>query len=76
MSAHYCISYPCPLCYPGGYPMPNYQLPPAPIYYYTCSPGCICPATSEKTCQSPTCPRKNHLSAAGSLPNGDRGSAA
>lgn len=23
--------------------------------------GCICPPTSEQTCQSPTCPRKNPL---------------
>lgn len=28
--------------------------------------GCICPPTSEKTCESPICPRKNHLSAIGS----------
>ena len=23
--------------------------------------GCICPPTSEQTCQSPTCPRKDHV---------------
>jgi hypothetical protein len=23
--------------------------------------GCICPPTSEQTCQGPLCPRKNHL---------------
>jgi DNA-directed RNA polymerase alpha subunit len=22
--------------------------------------GCICPPTSERTCESPTCPRRNH----------------
>ena len=22
--------------------------------------GCICPPTSEQTCQSPTCPRRDH----------------
>ena len=27
------------------------RLPPAPF-------GCICPPTSEQTCQNPTCPRK------------------
>jgi hypothetical protein len=26
--------------------------------------GCICPPTSEQTCQSPTCPRKNPLKGA------------
>ncbi len=25
--------------------------------------GCICPPTSEKTCESPICPRKNHSQA-------------
>jgi hypothetical protein len=32
-----------------------------PRYGYYAAPqpqGCICPPTSEKTCQSPTCPRK------------------
>jgi hypothetical protein len=71
MAAHYCISYPCPLCHPGGYPMPYYALPPAPTY--TCSPGCICPPTSEKTCESPVCPRKGFkFSAAGPALNGER----
>jgi hypothetical protein len=23
--------------------------------------GCICPPTSEQTCQGPLCPRRNHL---------------
>jgi hypothetical protein len=32
-------------------------------YYYghgipIAPPGCICPPTSEQTCQAPTCPRK------------------
>lgn len=63
MTAHYCISYPCPLCHPG---YPNYYLPPQPQFYSTPLPaGCVCPPTSEKTCESPTCPRKNHLSAIG-----------
>ena len=26
----------------------------------TTSQGCICPPTSERTCQSPLCPRKGH----------------
>lgn len=29
--------------------------------------GCICPPTSEKTCESPMCPRKNNLSASGPI---------
>lgn len=47
----------CPACNPGGaYPtLPNYSLPPAPAYT---PPGCICPPTSEKTCEAPMCPRK------------------
>jgi len=60
MAAHFCVGYPCPLCSPW-WPAPS--SPPAPVY--TCSPGCICPPTSEKTCESPICPRKNHLSASG-----------
>lgn len=53
MSAHHCIGFPCMICNPMRY----YTLPPAP--QYTCSPGCICPPTAEKTCESPTCPRRN-----------------
>jgi len=60
-----CPTYPCrrttggcPICDPKP---PNYQwvnttLPSPPM-------GCICPPTSEKTCESPVCPRKNHLRA-------------
>jgi hypothetical protein len=58
-----CLTYPCrrtaagcPLCDPG----PITTLPPAPVFH---QPGCICPPTSEKTCESPTCPRKNHSAA-------------
>jgi len=38
-------------------------LPPIPV---TQPYGCICPPTSEKTCEAPNCPRKNHLKAMGS----------
>lgn len=50
-----------------------YRNPPLnPGYYVQPLPsgpamGCICPPTSEKTCESPICPRKNHLKSAGSL---------
>jgi hypothetical protein len=49
----------CPYCNP----QPVYQLPPQPMFH---PPGCICPPTSEKTCEAPLCPRKGFkLSAAG-----------
>lgn len=53
MTVHHCISWPCPLCQP--HLTPRYSLPPTPVFH---PPGCICPPTSEKTCESPTCPRK------------------
>ena len=64
-----CTTYPCrrtasgcPLCDPP-IPPPFYQMPPTPAFH---PPGCICPPTSEKTCESPTCPRKSiKISAAG-----------
>lgn len=56
MSAHFCISHPCPLCYPDRYiAAPVYTLPQQP---YIQPPGCICPPTSEKTCENALCPRK------------------
>jgi hypothetical protein len=61
-----CSRYPCFMTTSGHCPMcnphPAYISPPVPAFN---SPGCICPPTSEKTCESPTCPRKNHLHAAG-----------
>lgn len=36
----------------GG--VPAYMGPPTPM-------GCICPPTSEKTCEAPMCPRQNPL---------------
>lgn len=42
----------CPLCQPM---QPLYNLPPAPQFH---PPGCICPPTSEKTCENSFCPRK------------------
>jgi hypothetical protein len=53
--AHYCTGNPCPICYP--------QTPYLQYYPVFTSAGCICPPTSEKTCESVTCPRKNYLSA-------------
>ena len=35
---------------------------PAPVYTAP-QMGCICPPTSEKTCESRICPRKDHLRA-------------
>lgn len=39
---------------PRAPPQPMWQTHPVQIH----PPGCICPPTSEQTCQSPTCPRK------------------
>lgn len=52
--AHYCMSWPCPLCQPqpGFYP-PTWVSIPSPPY------GCICPPTSERTCRSEQCPRRS-----------------
>lgn len=61
-----CSKYPCsltaagctdPLCPSKSYPpmqpyVQPFGLPATPQ-------GCICPPTSEKTCENPTCPRKN-----------------
>lgn len=65
---HVCVTYPCrrttggcPICDPPAL-HPMYM--PLPV---TSTPGCICPPTSEKTFESPTCPRKNHLRAVGGL---------
>ena len=52
MAAHHCVSHPCPLCYPN-WPQEVYQTTPTP------PTGCICPPTSENTCESLMCPRKN-----------------
>lgn len=50
----------CQRCGLGA--QPYYQLPPAPVIHQL---GCIYPPTSEKTCESPICPRKNHFRAVG-----------
>ena len=47
--AHTCASHPCPICFP--------QLFPQPHFHYT-PPGCVCPPTSEQTCQADYCPRR------------------
>lgn len=57
----------CPICDP--WPI-NYLPSPQPVFH---PPGCICPPTSEKTCESPTCPRKGiKISAAGSITSTQR----
>ena len=53
-----CPSPGCPYCTTA----PIYSLPPIPM-------GCICPPTSEKTCENGMCPRKNHLRASGNISN-------
>lgn len=66
-----CMTYPCrrtaggcPICDPPTL-HPMYQMPPAPVFH---PPGCICPPTSEKTCENPLCPRKGiKISASGAV---------
>lgn len=52
---------------PFGVPVQPSWAPNQPQTYWTPRPemGCICPPTSEKTCESPMCPRKNHLKSGG-----------
>jgi hypothetical protein len=68
--AHHCTRWPCPICNPG-YPQPFVVQPVTPPM------GCICPPTSEKTCENPMCPRKGiKISASGplgSVSNGESG---
>jgi hypothetical protein len=52
MAVHCCIGSPCLICHP----VPTYTLPQAPTFT---PQGCICPPTSEKTCEAINCPRKN-----------------
>ena len=56
----------CPVCTPQT-ALPLHSYPPVPVFY---PPGCICPPTSEQTCQAPMCPRKPiKVSATGRLPS-------
>lgn len=64
---NFCMTYPCrrtsagcPVCDPHQ----SYTLPPTPVFT---PPGCICPPTSEKTCEAPMCPRKNPFKSVGAL---------
>ena len=48
----------CPRCLTGSFAQPNHGgYPPTTPPLITV--GCICPPTSEQTCQAPLCPRKN-----------------
>jgi hypothetical protein len=60
-----CVNNPLRQLYSPQTPGP--YIPPAPM-------GCICPPTSEKTCENPMCPRKGITIGAGTtqLSNGDR----
>lgn len=50
----------CPTCTPRPVYAPNtYPLPVGAQPWPFPPPGCICPPTSEQTCQSPACPRKD-----------------
>jgi hypothetical protein len=59
-----CVGYPCqrtaagcPICDPPPFPLTGPIIPPLPVVQ---PQGCVCPPTSEKTCENPTCPRKRH----------------
>lgn len=71
MTAHCCPSYPCPMCNPPHLEHlwnPPQMWPVAPSPYMVTAPqphGCICPPTSEKTCQGMLCPRRNFGLSAG-----------
>lgn len=58
----------------GGNPCPCRMIAPPGyqgIWQPILSPtmGCVCPPTSEQTCQNPMCPRKNHLGGYNPAPN-------
>ena len=49
-------------CPSGPQYSPNQVVaPPQPMYWPTQPMGCICPPTSEQTCNGQFCPRRNHL---------------
>lgn len=69
----------CSACSPRPYyaPNPDPLRQPQPQYGWPIPPvGCICPPTSEQTCENPGCPRKNHLKAAGPIASPVKGGAA
>ena len=51
-----------------GVPVPGFYVQPQPSYHPP-QMGCICPPTSEKTCESRICPRRDHSKAKGSFPS-------
>lgn len=46
--------------YPNWYPVQIPVAVPYVSYPAICPIGCICPAGSERTCEGPYCPRKDH----------------
>jgi hypothetical protein len=65
---HPCTGWQCPICHP------QVTLPwPPPYHAAPVQQGCICPPTSEQTCQGPMCPRKSiRVSASGALSSDNR----
>lgn len=49
----------CPSCDCGNPPHIGNPALAHPVFYPQPMHGCICPPTSEQTCQNPMCPRKN-----------------
>ena len=64
---HICTRYPCGMMTDPLVPSGVLSFPDCPVNMqkatYLIPQGCICPPTSEKTCENPTCPRQNHQSA-------------
>lgn len=66
-----CSKFPCGLTSSGCYdpfcprnnnaPIPQWGGGPAGPSFPQIQMGCICPPTSEKTCENPGCPRQNHF---------------
>lgn len=54
----------------------NYRHPtwiPNPVFALpTSAPGCICPPTSEQTCQNPVCPREAYSAVSVAEAEGDK----
>lgn len=64
-----CLKFPCSMNMTSGRCYDEYcpnRFNPTPTYQPAPPMGCICPPTSEKTCENPICPRKG-LRASGTM---------
>lgn len=56
-----------PYCPMKGVPLPGSYQPMQPMFSPPPPMGCVCPPTSERTCESPCCPRQNPFKRPGSI---------